>query len=150
MWLKWIALIAVSGPTTLAIQTRSIFSVHGNWTNIYRIETILNGKPEPLRLLPQPLLVFGQAESEQEQGKRNESALFAMVTGTDAEVLLLIQAVENTSGRQATWRITPARFTSLTFEIKVRSKSIWKSEKVSGPSPFLSVHGLFFKPLDPR
>jgi hypothetical protein len=113
-------------------------------------ETILNGKPEPLRLLPQPLLVFGQAESEQEQDKRNESALFAMVTGTDAEVLLLIQAVENTSGRKATWRITPARFTSLTFEIKVNTKSIWKSEKVPGPSPFLSVHGLFLKPLDPR
>ena len=113
-------------------------------------ETILDGKPEPLRLLPQPLLVFGQAESERRQDKGNECALFAMVTGTDAEVLLLIQAVENIPDQKASWRITPARFTSLPFEIKVRSKTVWKSENVLGPSPFLSYHGLFFKPLDPR
>lgn len=37
--------ITVSGPTTLAFQTRPIFSGQGNWTKIYRIETTLDGTP---------------------------------------------------------------------------------------------------------
>ena len=120
------------------------------WAKACEASTELGGRTEPLRLLPTPLLLIGEDETLRSTLNGNESALFAMVTGTDAEVLLLIQAVESTLEAKAHWRITPARFTDLPFEVKVHGSSIWKSEGATKDGPFLSVHGLFQKPLDPR
>lgn len=120
------------------------------WAKACEATTMLEGRPEPLRLLPQPLLVVGEEETKQNRGVGKECALFAMVTGTDAEVLLLVQAVEGTVDHKAHWRVTPARFTDLPIEVKVHGKTIWESAGTTRPAPFLSVHGLFLKPLDPR
>ena len=119
-----------------------------SWAKACEAATEMEGRQEPLRLLPKPLLVVGEDETKRTQG--SESALFAMVTGTDAEVLLLVQAVESTSESKAHWRITPARFTDLPFEVKVNGNLIWRSEGTIPAGPFVSYHGLFQKPLDPR
>jgi hypothetical protein len=120
------------------------------WAKACEASTELDGRIEPLRLLPNPLLVMGEDETQPSPKFGNECALFAMVTGTDAEVLILVQSVETTSESKAHWRITPARFTDLPFEVKVHGTSIWKSEGATKNGPFVSVHGLFSKPLDPR
>lgn len=121
-----------------------------SWAKACEAKTMLEGRPEPLRLLPQPLLVVGDEESKSKQATGKESALFAMVTGTDAEVLLLVQAIEDTSKQKLLWRVTPARFTDLPLEVRVKGETIWESAGTVQPGPFLSVHGLFLKPLDPR
>jgi hypothetical protein len=120
------------------------------WAKACEATTMLEGRPEPLRLLPQPLLVVGDEESKDKKIVGNECALFAMVTGTDAEVLLLVQAIEATADQKTHWQVTPARFTDLPIEVKVHGKTIWESAGTTRPAPFLSVHGLFLKPLDPR
>ena len=73
-----------------------------------------------LRLMPQPLYRF----SDETQGVV-DGALFALAVGNDAELLLLIEAVESVKAQQPAWRFSLARMSSLDLKVRLDDLEIW-------------------------
>lgn len=115
--------------------------------------TVSEGVEQPLRLLSQPLLVAsGAAEQVAAESQQMDSAaaLFAMVTGTDPELLLWIRPGERTEfGAITSWLITPARFTDLPLKVSVKGETVWDWRIISNSEPHANGR-LFELPLDPR
>ena len=99
-----------------------------------------------LRLLTQPLLV---PHGESDAPGKDPIALFALVTGTDPELLILFRAVGD-EGDKRHWRVTPARFTDLRLKVSVQGKEVWQWRPHSGGEPYFAKHGFAVKPADPR
>ena len=76
-----------------------------------------------LRLLPNPLFRY-----KSESGAIVEGALFAFVTGTDPEVLLLIEARQGDEGLR--WHVTCARQTAYELKVKYPNGSNWTAPKM--------------------
>lgn len=76
---------------------------------------------EVLRLLPQPLHRYTPAGSRGEDG-----AIFAFVTATDPEALLLIESQATDDG--LTWRYAFARFHFVTLEATLDGQPVWSVE----------------------
>jgi hypothetical protein len=77
---------------------------------------------EELRLLSKPLYRY-----EPKDGKVIDGAVFAFVTGTDPEVLLLIEAVRE--GERTTWQYAFVRRTSGQLEGRWQDKVVWRAER---------------------
>jgi hypothetical protein len=108
--------------------------------------TISDGVERRLRLLSQPLL---SPRGAQDTTGKNQRALFAFVTGTDPELLILVRTVGE-DGEKLRWRVTPARFTDLRIKVSVRGKEVWQWKPQSGSEPYFAKHGFAIKPADPR
>jgi hypothetical protein len=117
------------------------------WAKECEAFTVADGQDQPLRLLTQPLLLIGEDEKTAQE---NTSALFGLVTGTDPEVLILIQASETDDDGKSKWVITPARFTDLPFKIQSKGQLVWESSAQNQSEPYFSAHGIAIKPIDPR
>lgn len=74
-----------------------------------------------LRLLPQPLLRYGEAESDAIDG-----ALFAYVwpKGTDPEFILLLEC--RRTDRETAWYYAPVRFSNRALWLKHGEKEVWR------------------------
>lgn len=141
-----------ANPAARLAQVRSLARSCEAWT-------VNAGVEQPLRLLSQPLLLSNDRLDATKQEKADEAgspagdstaALFAMVTGTDPELLLLVQSrVSDVPGRSV-WQITPARFSDLPLKLSVRGESVWQWAAASTPEPYVSRHRIFLRPLDPR
>jgi len=81
-----------------------------------------DGHREELRLLPRPLFRY-----EPKQGDVIDGAVFAFVTGTDPEALLLIEAVKEGDGMK--WQYGFARRTTAGLEGRHRDKLVWTAER---------------------
>ncbi|MBW3542923.1 MAG: hypothetical protein KY476_21890 [Planctomycetes bacterium] len=96
----------------------------------------------PLRLMPQPLYRYRSTSPEVTDG-----ALFAFVTGTDPEMLLLIEARQTTDGPK--WCFSAARHSHLTLRLNYREDEVWSYLR-GGPHTrardpkhhYFSVHGI--------
>ena len=75
-------------------------------------------RSEILRLLPQPLHRYTPAGSSNEDG-----AIFAFVTATDPEALLLVESHE--SDNRLEWRYAFARFHFVTLEAELDGDPVW-------------------------
>ena len=73
---------------------------------------------QPLRLLPQPLLRYAQAERGILDG-----ALFAFVLTTNPELLLVVEA--QTIDDKPQWMYSIARFTGRQTELRFDDRPIW-------------------------
>jgi hypothetical protein len=118
---------AASAPLRLA-QMRDLarqFSATTDEKNVSR----------ELRLLPQP--IYRQSARA---GDVIDGGLFAFVTDSDPELLLLIEA--QSQGDQRTWQYVPARFTDLTIQLRYKDVEVWSYERGKSPaeasSPYLS------------
>lgn len=82
-----------------------------------------------LRLLPQPLMRYGDADGEVVDG-----ALFAYVwtKGTDPEFILLVECSRD--DQELAWRFAPVRFSNRGVWLKCGEKDIWGVEGHSEPS----------------
>ncbi|WP_253160053.1 hypothetical protein [Stieleria tagensis] len=108
-----------------------------------------NGDKElELRLLATPLFRY--------QGESDESidgALFTFVTGTDPELLLLIEARQVDATSQ--WQFTALRHSHLTLRLWHDGELVWESLRdnyrnsgvPSGQQPYCSQHGVDLQPL---
>ena len=76
----------------------------------------------PLRLLDQPLLRY-----ESPAAGVLDGGLFAMVMGTDPELLLLIEARETNGSAQ--WQFAAARFTGKPLELRRQGEVVWQREQ---------------------
>jgi hypothetical protein len=91
--------------------------------------TILDGVEQELRLLPQP--IFRNASVS---GDVLDGALFTFVTGTDPELMLLIEARQTMDG--PTWQYASARFSDLTLKLRHKQVELWTQKGgVAGNSP---------------
>jgi hypothetical protein len=82
-----------------------------------------DGIREELRLLPRHLYRYELAKDK--ESDLVDGAVFAFVTGTDPEALLLLEA---TKGEKAAWQYTFVRRTTAGLEGKHRDKVIWTAE----------------------
>lgn len=78
-----------------------------------------------LRLLPQPVYRY-EREGEGEDSPVVDGAVFAYVwtTGTDPEVILVIEASRTEGGIR--WQFAPARFTNREAWVKYQGKELWR------------------------
>ena len=90
-----------------------------------------DGKRGELRLLPAPLFRYPEAKSGVTDG-----ALFTLIstTGTDPEVLLLIEARE--AEGKARWEYACARFSDWDLHVQRKGKDTWSSVR-GGENAFL-------------
>jgi hypothetical protein len=73
---------------------------------------------QELRLLPQPLYRF-----ESETPQSIDGALFTFVTGTDPELMLVIEARPTQDG--PAWHFGAGRFTDLTLKLRYKDDVLW-------------------------
>lgn len=93
-----------------------------------------------LRLLTTPL--YRNAETPQVL----DGALFSFSTGTDPEILLLIEAVTGTS---PLWHYSIARFSHLTLRVRYNGQQVWSyvrggpDSRLRGPKHYyVNIHGV--------
>ena len=82
-----------------------------------------NTDREELRLLSRPLYRYGPKEG----GEILDGAVFALVMGTDPEIILLIEAVEEKE--KAKWQYAFARRTSGELEARLGDAVVWKAAR---------------------
>lgn len=76
----------------------------------------------PLRLLASPVYRYPNRQSS----GLIDGAIFVFAQGTDPELLLVIEAVENASG-ESMWQFGCARMTIVPLEVSRRDVSVWKT-----------------------
>ncbi|HMC09793.1 MAG TPA: hypothetical protein VKH44_00830 [Pirellulaceae bacterium] len=85
---------------------------------------VRRGDATELRLMPQPLYRF----NEEKQGII-DGALFGLVVSNDAEILLLLEAVQAPAAGQAGWRFSLARMSSLDLSVRLGDTEIWSAPR---------------------
>jgi hypothetical protein len=86
-----------------------------------------NSDQETLRLLPRPLFRYDLANAKDPDPKLLDGALFAYVTGTDPEVVLVLEAIG--MAEQADWQYAFVRATSGGLEVKRGDEVVWTAPK---------------------
>ncbi|MDZ4685967.1 MAG: hypothetical protein SH850_12940 [Planctomycetaceae bacterium] len=96
--------------------------------------TSLENVEQELRLLPQPLYRF-----ESESAEAIDGALFTFVTGTDPELMLLLEARPTRDG--PAWHFGAGRFTDLALKLRYKEDVLWTYERGltdNSTTPYLS------------
>lgn len=75
--------------------------------------------PDPLRLLPNPMLRFGAEDSDTLDG-----ALFVYAHGTDPELLIVIEALKSDDAYR--WHYALAPMTAYAMKAMLDEKPIWE------------------------
>ncbi len=95
--------------------------------------------PYTLRLLPQPLYRYADAEQQV-----IDAAVFTFVHGTDPEMFLLLEAIE--TGEGSSWRYALAPMTCWAIEAKYQGQVVWNvDERLNKSSPSGNYHVWFFE-----
>jgi hypothetical protein len=81
-----------------------------------------------LRLLPQPVYRYGRPD-----GAVADGAIFAYCKGTNPEVLLLVEAVQN--GKDLQWNHAFARMSARGCAVRREDKVVWSVPLLRGESP---------------
>ena len=81
---------------------------------------VRRGDATELRLMPQPLYRF----HDEKQGIL-DGGLFGLAVGNDAEMLLLLEATNDSTAGKANWRFSLARMSSLELTVRLDDDEIW-------------------------
>ncbi len=97
------------------------------------------GETIVLRLMPHPVVRYADTEAGLIDG-----ALFAFASGTNPEVLILLEA-QGPSSKEATWHYAVAPITVAPFEVKIDRREVWSkpyhSTARNSPSgPYFTTH----------
>jgi hypothetical protein len=99
--------------------------------------TTLEGVEQELRLLTQPL-----HRNEMSVGDVLDGALFTFVTGTDPELMMVIEARPAKEGDKLGWHYAAGRFTDLTLKLRHNGIELWTHERGANrdgrPDPYIS------------
>ncbi len=82
---------------------------------------------ELLRLLTRPLHRYDLANAKDPDPKLIDGGLFAYVTGTDPEAVLILEAIG--TAERAAWQYAFARATSGGLEVKLADEVVWSAKK---------------------
>ena len=92
---------------------------------------------QELRLLTQPL-----HRQEKQVGDALDGALFTFVTGTDPELMLVIEARSAENEDKPVWHYSAARFTDLSLTLRYKNVELWthlRGQLLDGtPDPYFS------------
>jgi hypothetical protein len=105
-----------------------------NLAREFSATTSLEGVEQELRLLPQPI-----HRNEKSVGDVLDGALFTFVTGTDPELMLVIEARPAASGEAPVWHYTAGRFTDLTLNLRHKGVALWTFERGTTPDPYVCI-----------
>jgi hypothetical protein len=86
-----------------------------------------NSDREELRLLLRPLYRYELKEAKEPNPNLQDGALFGFVTGTDPEIVLVLEAVGPAG--EAVWQYAFARATSGGLEAKLDGAVVWTADK---------------------
>ncbi len=86
-----------------------------------------NSDQEELRLLPRPLFRYDLANAKEPDPDLLDGGLFAYVTGTDPEIVLVLEAVG--TAEKAVWQYAFVRATSGGLEVKLGAEVVWTAKK---------------------
>ena len=113
--------------------------------------TQLHGQRHALRLLPTPLYRFDRPEVLADDEQVLDGAVFALVTGTDPELLVVIQALR-VEGGQFAWFLTTAGFTNLPLTVRLDGKVVSEAGSSSDDPLYFDWHRIHVVPtqLGPR
>ena len=99
--------------------------------------TTLEEVEQELRLLTQPL-----HRNEKTTGDVLDGALFTFVTGTDPELMLVIEARPAAKDAKPGWYYDAGRFTDLTLKLRHKDVELWTHERGAAlggkPDPYIS------------
>jgi hypothetical protein len=99
--------------------------------------TTLEGVEQELRLLTQPL-----HRNEKTTGDVLDGALFTFVTGTDPELMMVIEARPAAGSDKPIWHYAAGRFTDLTLKLRHKGTELWTHERGAPregrPDPYFS------------
>lgn len=101
-----------------------------------------NSQREQLRLLTRPLYRYKINKPE----KLLDGALFAFVSGTDPESMLVIEAFRVDDRYE--WQYAFVRRTTGALESRFRDQVVWKADRFPAKKDRLSTHIEFARPLD--
>ena len=95
----------------------------------FDVRTLFDNAEWELRLLPQPMFRY-QPPAENASRDWLDGALFTYVltTGTDAEVLILIEAHRANASGDWQWQYAPARITNRPAWIRLGDDEVWRVE----------------------
>ncbi|HWB11425.1 MAG TPA: hypothetical protein VG826_19500 [Pirellulales bacterium] len=93
-------------------------------------ETNRAGEQSSLRCLPQPIYRYESTKEPLVDG-----ALFAFVQATDPEIVLLLEARKDESGKAA-WHYALARLNSITLRVFYQDREVWTAQEL----PWSVVH----------
>ena len=82
--------------------------------------TVLDGVEQELRLLTQPL-----HRQEKPTDEALDGALFTFVTGTDPELMLVIEARPADGAENPVWHYAAGRFTDLPLKLRHKDVELW-------------------------
>lgn len=99
-----------------------------NLAREFSATTTLEGVEQELRLLPQP--IHRNAKSV---GEVLDGALFTFVTGTDPELMLILEARPLAGSEATRWHFSAGRFTDLPLKLRHKGRELWTRELGATP-----------------
>jgi hypothetical protein len=106
-----------------------------------RFTAKLRPPEETLRLLPRPLYRYELKDSKGTGPILHDGGMFAFVTGTDPEVILLLEAVERDDS--IVWQYAFARATVYPVEASLGDEMVWSVNAATGSTPTNSLMQIF-------
>jgi hypothetical protein len=93
-------------------------------------EKTREGEDYELRLLPQPIYHYESAKEDVIDG-----GMFAFVLGTDPEILLLLEARKESSGKTA-WQFAAGRMQNIELKLKFDDREVWSVSQLEWSTAF--------------
>ncbi|MEX2027318.1 MAG: hypothetical protein WEH44_08450, partial [Pirellulaceae bacterium] len=100
---------------------------------------------EELRLLTRPLYRYDPKE-----GSVIDGAVFAFAMGTDPEILLLIEAVQDPGADAARWQYAFVRRTSGELEARIGDQVVWQADRFPAQNDSRRSYYTIGTPLPPE
>lgn len=105
-----------------------------NLAREFSATTNLEGVEQDLRLLPQPI-----HRNTKSVGEILDGALFTFVTGTDPELMLIIEARPAAGSDKPIWHYAAGRFTDLTLKLRHNGRELWTFDRSATPDPYICI-----------
>jgi hypothetical protein len=106
-----------------------------NLAREFSASTNLDGVEQELRLLPQP--IHRNAKSV---GEILDGSLFTFVTGTDPELMMVIEARPPADSERPVWHFAAGRFTDLALKLRHKGVELWTFERGTTKSdPYIAI-----------
>jgi hypothetical protein len=101
------------------------------------------GVTQPLRPLPQPIYRY------QTQHVEEDGAVFAYVSGTDPELIMVLESRATDDGPK--WHFAAGRYANIPLELKHRGTTVWEFDgHASHKGGYFSQHGVDLQPIVPE
>ncbi len=139
---------AESPAATPVARQRQMKALAARFTGVMTGWKADNSDREELRLLPRALYRYEIPADENRRDHVIDGCIIAFVSGTDPEILLVLEAVDD--GKDRRWEFACARATSGGLEMRLDKDVIWTALKFPDDKQTLLPHISLRKPIPER